>query len=523
HNTARAQHPGGLWDLGDSGSFLFKALEFQLKGAATDWQLQAEQNTERYCSQAAAIHLQQHSSGGENWQSPNHVTASGAIPFTQRGYTINNGEQHFSGLRAEPVAAASNELQIQLAVPHFWQKFPQALALDADGIKLALFAQQASEPHELQGGEKSSRELWLQFTAPTAATEQASGQSMRWVYQQATITLAADYYVKANSMPWLNLATDDPLASCILPPDNFFAKREVIDEYGWRNFGDIFADHETLYQAANEAPYISHYNNQYDAIYGFCRQYLLSGDRKWFELMDDLAKHVTDIDIYDTDEDREEYNHGLFWHTDHYLPAETATHRTYSKLNTVNGRSTAGGGPGPEHCYTTGLTYHYWLTGNEASKQAVLKLADWITTYHEGSNCFLSQLLAIKNTHLPRLIDLFKGKPVLPHTYAFTRGTGNYITALLDSYLLSQDRKYLNKVEQIIKNVIHPNDDINARDLLNVEVAWSYLICLTSIARYVDIKSTEQQFDYCYAYAKESFLHYARWIRDHEQAFLADV
>ena len=26
--------------------------------------------------------------------------------------------------------------------------------------------------------------------------------------------------------------------------DSFFAKREAIDEFGWRNFGDTWADHE---------------------------------------------------------------------------------------------------------------------------------------------------------------------------------------------------------------------------------------------------------------------------------------
>ena len=112
--------------------------------------------------------------------------------------------------------------------------------------------------------------------------------------------------------------------------NNFFAKREAIDEFGWRNFGDIYADHEEL-NYSGDTPLISHYNNQYDALDGLLRQYLASGDRGWTDLAFPLAQHIVDIDIYHTIEDRDEYNGGLFWHTDHYANAYTCTHRTYSK------------------------------------------------------------------------------------------------------------------------------------------------------------------------------------------------
>ena len=34
-----------------------------------------------------------------------------------------------------------------------------------------------------------------------------------------------------------------------------------------------------------------------------------------------LARHVVDIDIYHTTNDKSAYNHGLFWHTEHYVDA----------------------------------------------------------------------------------------------------------------------------------------------------------------------------------------------------------
>lgn len=527
HHTGRAIHPSGMWDLGDPGSVLFTCLQLHVEGEATTWGLQPKVNSNIINSNQQPIVLAQHSSAGSNWQSQNHIDKNGQITTKAYGFSINgnfsNRESNEpDAARAEPTAYAVNKIIATIAVPRFWQKFPQAISTKNNGIVVSLFPDQAPYLHELQGGEKSTREIWLAFSdAITPHSTNAILENLQWVYQPVRIIVPATYIEQCQVMAWFTPGQKDNLAKCILPPDNFFAKREIIDEYGWRNFGDIYADHETLYQASHETPYISHYNNQYDAIYGFCRQYLLTGDSKWFELMDDLANHVTDIDIYDTDEDRDEYNHGLFWHTDHYLPARTATHRTYSKLNTLNGLNTSGGGPGPEHCYTTGLCYHYWLTGNEASKQAVIKLTDWITAYHEGSKSFLAQLFAIKNHELPRLRQLLKGEKLLAHTYPFTRGTGNYLTALIDSYLLTQEQTYLKRAEKIIEHVIHPADDIAARELLNVEVSWSYLICLSSIIRYLEVKITIRQFDSHYAYAKASILHYARWIRDHEQAFLA--
>ena len=81
-----------------------------------------------------------------------------------------------------------------------------------------------------------------------------------------------------------------------------------------------------------------------------------SGDVRWYQLMRDLARHVIDIDIYHTQEDRPAYNGGLFWHTDHYTDAATATHRSYSRANRdTQGGSRYGGGPSNEHNYTTGL------------------------------------------------------------------------------------------------------------------------------------------------------------------------
>ena len=98
--------------------------------------------------------------------------------------------------------------------------------------------------------------------------------------------------------------------------------------------------------------------------------------------------HVADIDIYHTKNDRAAYNGGLFWFTDHYLHAKTSTHRTYSQWNRpVKGEY--GGGPSASHNFTTGLLLHYYLTGNPASREAVLELSDWVIAMDDGRRTVL--------------------------------------------------------------------------------------------------------------------------------------
>ena len=148
-------------------------------------------------------------------------------------------------------------------------------------------------------------------------------------------------------------------------------------------YGEVYADHEAEHYAGR-APVISHYNNQYDLIYGLLLQYLRNGDRRWFELCDPLARHVIDIDIYHTTQDKAAYNGGLFWHTDHYRDAATSTHRGYSRYNYRPGDPFAGGGPSSNHNYSTGLLHYHYLTGDPNAREAVNSLADWVVNMDDG-------------------------------------------------------------------------------------------------------------------------------------------
>lgn len=524
HNPRRARHPGGLWDLGDAGSINFRSLSVNAHQTNSNTaRLYLEQSTPAVeLALTDTVRLHQESSGGEHWNSLNHIHAKGTIMPAYRGYRLTQGRQELqSGLRASPrVTLVSGDGQsLHGSYPKFWQNFPGAIEASADTLSLQLFPA-IGEPYELQGGERKTQTLWFEIGN--------NADSLNWTHQPLVPQLPAEEHEQAEAFPWFvakQPATPlDELVQLALNSDqNFFAKREIIDEYGWRNFGDIFADHETLYQPAGEAPLISHYNNQYDAIYGFARQFALTGDSRWYELMDDLARHVTDIDIYHTDEDRAEYNHGLFWHTDHYLPAHTASHRTFTRHNdTSSTPGQTGGGPAAEHCYTTGLLYHYLMTGAADSRSAVLDLAQWMVNVHDGARGLLAQLLAVKKQEVPKLKALVRGEQPSPHRYPFTRGTGNYLTALIDAAILEPSSGWLEKAEQVIRDTIHPADDIRSRNLLDVEIGWSYLILLSAMARYLWLKRQHQEIDEPYRYTREAFLTYTAWMQANERPFLQE-
>lgn len=524
HNPRRALHPGGLWDLGDPGSVHIRSLTVSAHRTQTSggWLKERPHSPALPLPANVTTGIYQDSSGGEHWHSQNHIDANGNSTTSFRGYRINEADRLVAeGHRASPIIALSDaHSPLMASMRRFWQEFPSSLNHREGTLTLGLFPEEYDGTFELQGGEQKA------FTVFFAQSTRES--ALDWTQAPAIPVIPASCYESAQVIPWFRAQrTDDRLTTLINQgvdgPDNFFVKREHIDEYGWRHFGDLFADHESLYQPEGAPPLISHYNNQYDAIYGFVRQFALTGDRRWFELMDDLARHVRDIDVYRTNEDRTEYNHGLFWHTDHYLDAKTATHRTFSRLNdTSSTPGQTGGGPAAEHCYTTGLLLHGWMTGQCESVETSVALTKWMKHAHEGTGGLLEQVLAIKKQELPKFKQMLRGERPTSHRYPFTRGTGNYINSVLDAWLATGDDDWVTLAEKVIVATIHPNDDIEARDLLNVETGWHYLVLLTAIAKYLMLSAIMAHKSATVHYAQAALCHYARWMLEHERPFLSD-
>jgi hypothetical protein len=507
----RASHRGGLWDLGDPGSILFQDFTLHLPlrpgaGLEASWVAEVGQEVGRTTS---GFELYQGSSGGDNWNSRNHLNRHGRVPCSFRGYRLRHDEHETQGLRASPVVCLQHDRGgITVALPDFWQQFPKAVEVQGAVLSARLFPGQFNDLFEMQGGEQKTHTLWLSFHPRTAMP----CSWLQWAHQPAVVTATPQWYAATEALPWFSPTPrfdgplDDLLHRATRGNNHLLARREIIDEYGWRNYGDVYADHEAAHYKG-PVPIISHYNNQYDLLYGCLLHFLRTGDRYWEALYSPLARHVIDIDIYHTTEDRAAYNGGQFWHTDHYKDAATATHRAYSQAN-QGPAGHYGGGPCNEHNYTTGLLHYFYLTGDPNARAAVISLANWVINMDDGDQCLLGYFQSGPTGMASRTRE--------PGYHGPGRGCGNSINALLDGWLLTGKRNYLDKADELIRRCVHPADDVHGLDLLNAETRWSYTVFLSVLVRYLEIKAEAGELDRMYVYTRRCLLRYAEWMTNHE-------
>jgi hypothetical protein len=512
HNPERATHPGGIWELGEATSVQLRdvALTVALTPAESPGSPSVRCSVEAGRSvdvHASALELFQASSGGEYWQSLNHVDRHGSVPMAFRGYSLTADGHEHRGLRATPiVSVGAGPRAVTVAVPQFWQNFPKAIDATSTSIVIRLFPRQQASPHELQPGERKTHVLYVAL-----GPDDVSADALAWSRSPLFVRATPEQYCGSGVMPYLQPLADEPdptyaslVAEALEGDDSFLAKRERIDEYGWRTYGDLYADHERVYYKG-PLPVHSHYNNQYDAIAGFARQFARSGDVRWWTQLCELATHVVDIDIYHTDRDKAAYNRGLFWHSAHYLDAGRSSHRSYPK-------GSGGGGPASEHNYATGLCLYYFMTGDVTARDAVIGLARWVIAMDDGRKTIFRWLSRGDTGLASSTYD--------PSFNGPGRGAGHSIAALLDGYRLTNDRSLLDKAETLIRRCVHPADDIPALRLLRIEERWSYTIFLHVLGRYLDEKAVRRETDQMFAYARQALLAYARWMAEHENPYM---
>jgi hypothetical protein len=536
-NPQPMEHPGGNWDLGSDGHVTVDefAIVFHLVGAPASQELRLDLlDCNRTIKASDSLSVFQASSGGVNWQSSNHVDFRGEIALPRRGYCVYADGESIDGLRAVPILNAKlRSMTVSIARRNFWQEFPASLSATDSLLMVGLFPSESLRGQELQGGEQKTFEIALQIHDGTD-TEALK----RFVLSEDVVSdeTAAEL---AESWPYLVPRSDcsdghyESLVNLAIEgEDSFFAKRETIDEYGWRNFGDVYGDHEAVYHNG-DSPLISHYNNQYDCTLGFGIQYLRTQDRRWLDLMLPMADHAWDIDTYHTDQDKLLYNGGLFWHTYHYADAHTATHRSYPKQLRVSqsfddgqdldelgetGEKLSknyaiGGGPAASHNYSTGWMLAYYLTGKERYKEAAINAADYVMRIDDGSKTPFKWFSRGDTGY-----STCSGEGY----YGPGRASGNSTHALLTGHELTGERKYLERAELLMRRTVHPEQDLQALDLLNAELRWFYTMYLQALGRYVDYKLKLGERDADFRYGVATLRHYARWMARHERPTLSE-
>ena len=511
-NPRAAGHPEGRWSLGSSGSVFLQDLSLMLtlppdnRATLADMSIDRERPME-YLD--LPLELYQDSSGGPNWRSRNHVNRDGVVPLQFRGYRLRAGDKTISGHRSTPlIRLQQGEREISVCLPRFWQDFPKSLEASSDSLVVRIFPRQFSDLHEIQGGEKKTHEFAVVFGPDGVAAE-----PLAWCRSPLFVHADPDWYSQAMAVPYLTPRAADPnsvyldlVDAAIKGESSFENTRDSVDEFGWRHYGDIYANHEGANHEGEDL-LISHYNNQYDAIWGMAVQFFRTGDSCWRRQMNDLAEHFEDIDIYHTDNDKAAYNRGPFWHTVHYVDAERSTHRAYPPVPGV-----LGGGPSPGNLNTTGLLIQYFLTGLPRFRQAVISLGQYVIDADDGNKTVFRYLDRGNTGHSTESgVDRYHGPG---------RTSANSISALLDAFRLSLDPVFLDKAEELIRRCIHPEDDLKARNLLDAENRWFYTMFLRTLAKYLEVKAEIGQLDRMYSYGRSALLHYARWAAEHEYPYL---
>lgn len=537
-NVLPAEHPGGNWDLGNAGSIFLHDLSVSLRFPDAMGRTAIRCSAERgspMLESTGLLTLYQDSSGGENWKHHTHLNKDHIVTHRFRGYRLQANGQQQEGLRSTPVVTAEKgEYRLGVAMPRFWENFPKAIEADDNGLTLHLLPKQTASGHELQGGEQKTHEFYLLF-----GEDAVTDESLAWCRSPLLVSADPEWYANTRAMPYLTPAHNDPhpvahgLARQAIEGDNtFFTKREAIDEYGWRNYGDVYADHEAVYHTGPTA-LVSHYNNQFDVVRGCAIQFLRSGDARWWDLLIPAADHTCDIDVYHTDCDKPGYNGGLFWQTFHYNDADTGTHRSYPRSLrgpgfqlpgrdlTVMGQtgqeiralvaSGVGGGPGASHNYNQGLMLAYFLTGNPIYRETAIGLAEYVMRLDAPRAVFRF------------FSGEFSGDATASGSADYHgpgRASANSILALLVGHRLTGRSEFVEKAEQIIRRVSHPRQDLEALNLRNAELRWFYTMHLQALGEYLDHKEELGELDRMYDYARQTLLHFAHWMAEHERPYL---
>ena len=482
-NPQAAHHPGGLWNLGDGGSYSFSDLSISLHpcDSVREFQWYTE---DPGCAQRGDVldfNLYQDSSGGENWDSPNHVDFAGKSTVSFQGFQVtagSTGERRLisEGRRATPCLRVSTGAGWMAATTKdFWQNFPKALRLEGGALSIGVFPSECPAGFELQGGEQKRHIVFLDFglhdresVIPLMQNPLVVSVDPLWIEQSGAISWFAAAEHDRNKV-YLNY-----MHNIVEGPNSFFRKHEVVDEYGWRNFGDLYADHEAIHHRGSK-PLVSHYNNQYDFIYGALVQFLRTGDSRWQQLMEDAASTPsistftiplrialpTMVDCSGTPTITRMPPPALIEPTAGRTPARSTAEGRAMRTTIAPG------------CFTTTISPVI-----QRQRHAVLELANWVIAMDDGSR------------NLFGLIDSgptgLASQTVSGDYHGPGRGAGNSINALLDAYQLCSDRRFVLKAEELIQRCIHPADDIQALQLDEPEYRWSYLVFLQVLGKYLE-------------------------------------
>ncbi|MFW5866492.1 MAG: hypothetical protein ACOCX2_01660 [Armatimonadota bacterium] len=285
------------------------------------------------------------------------------------------------GTRAPGLATAGG---LTVAVRDFWQNWPKGIAVEDEGLALGLYPEitpadrYADRPDEhilyyyirdgkytFRSGFEKRHEL-LVGPADAASPEQVVAR----VNEPLLVTAPPDWYVDSGALHGIAagerdfVAYDETLSDAV---DGHIEVRERSDWYGLMNFGDWWGERRNNWG-----------NIEYDLQHAMLTQYFRTGDRRFFELAEDAARHNADVDVVHFAAGQKAgpgnaRRVGQAWvhsmgHTGGYYPYDYMNMSIYSQGYAEN----------EGHMWNQG-NLEYWLpTGDQQVHRAAMQLADWL-------------------------------------------------------------------------------------------------------------------------------------------------
>src|SRR4029079_14048304 len=147
---------------------------------------------------------------------------------------------------------------------------------------------------------------------------------------------------------------------------------------------------------------------------------------------------------------------------------------------------------------------HYLMTGDRASRDAAIGLGQWVIEMDDPRTTLFNWL--------SRAPPGFASASGSMSYHGPGRGSANSINACLVAWRLTGEPRYVEKAEALIRRCVHPQDDVEARNLHDVERRWYYTVFLQALGGYLQLKLERDQRDEMFEYARTSLLRYAEWM-----------
>ena len=283
-----------------------------------------------------------------------------------------NGEAR-DGRAPGHVRIAGENDSLGVGVRNFWQTYPKALAVDGDGIDIALFPDRRGvelpgdeeawhrlyfwlddEGYKLKAGMALSSEILLDFGADDPRVYD-------WLENPVLVRPDIDYLNATGALNPIGPRKGSPLPRyeelADIAMQSFFDDQEHYRAYGQINYGDWYGESAWSWG-----------NNEYDPAYVGYSEFLRGGEPGWALWAADAARHLADVDTVNYSREPSEIG-GQAMH----IPGHLGGYLPPYFRSKMKGTSL-----GPAHMWVEGQLLHYLLTGDQAVYDSLLKTKDWL-------------------------------------------------------------------------------------------------------------------------------------------------